>query len=344
LGINWWSNCNRFAHQYADFDIQLPASMADTEENNRDKPMWMRNQRNSWHGVDFMFHTNRDLKDYVREYYRTLSAVDDSVGRILAYLNKADLTEKTIIIFTSDNGFQIGDHGLIDKRTAYEASVRVPMLVYAPGLVPTHEVLKPLVRSLDIAPTILDVAHVAAPSQFEGKSFLPLASGAVKPENWKSPDFVYEYYWEWAFPQTPTTFAFERDGLKYIQYYGIWDIEELYDLNTDPGEMHNLVDDAAYLTRKVELRNALFKELANRDGKHVIPYTGRLSGGAVLRSINTGIKTADFPAKWLREPNAPDRMNGLWPDSPAVKKADDEHRAAYPGRLNWPENQRAPTN
>src|SRR5689334_9330480 len=197
----------RYELQYADLDIKLPASMANTEENNRGKPMWVRNQRNSWHGADFLYHTNQSLKDYVREYYRTLSPVDESLGRILSYLRKNKLENNTLIVFYSDNGFLFGDHGLIDKRNAYEPSVRVPMVAYAPGLLPKGAVNPVRVRNLDLAPTFLDIAQVAAPAQFEGKSVLPVATGKVAPAAWNEDDFVYEYYWEWTFPQTPTTFA-----------------------------------------------------------------------------------------------------------------------------------------
>lgn len=294
----------RYRHQYDGLDIQLPASMADTEENYRGKPMWVRNQRNSWHGVEFMFHSGRDLKDYVRDYYRTLTPVDDSLGRILGYLRRNGLAENTTVIFYSDNGFILGEHGLIDKRNAYQPSVRVPLVVYAPGLIPAGQVVKPRVLNLDIAPTILDMARIPAPPQFEGSSFLPLATGAVPAAAWKERDFIYEYYWEWNFPQSPTTFAIVRDGFKYIQYHGIWDLDELYDLNQDPGEMRNLADDPRYAARKKELRAGLFTQLANDKGDHVIPYSNRTSTGNVLRN-RAGSKGAEFPAQWLRKAQWP---------------------------------------
>jgi arylsulfatase A-like enzyme len=310
----------RYATQYAKLDIKLPASMADTEENNRGKPMWVRNQRNSWHGADFPYHTDQSLTEYVRQYYRTLSPVDDSVGRILAYLRKNGLENNTLVVFYSDNGFLFGDHGLIDKRNAYEPSVRVPMVAYAPGLLPKGVVNPARVRNLDLAPTFLDVAHVAAPPQFEGKSVLPLASGKVAPGAWKEDDFVYEYYWEWTFPQTPTTFAIERGRLKYIQYHGVWDLEELYDLERDPGEMRNLIDDPAYLQAKIDLRRRLYASLGNRDGKHVVPYTERTSAGLVYRN-KEGAEAAPYPPEWLKAPNDVNRMIGLYPDSPEKLEA-----------------------
>jgi arylsulfatase A-like enzyme len=310
----------RYAKQYADLDIKLPASMANTEENNRGKPMWVRNQRNSWHGADFLYHTNQSLKDYVREYYRTLSPVDESLGRILSYLRKNELENNTLIVFYSDNGFLFGDHGLIDKRNAYEPSVRVPMVAYAPGLLPKGVVNPVRVRNLDLAPTFLDAAQVAAPAQFEGKSVLPVASGKVAPSAWKEDDFVYEYYWEWTFPQTPTTFAIESGRLKYIQYHGVWDIEELYDVEHDPDEMNNLIDDPRFVQTKLDLRHKLFAALASNKGQHVVPYTERRSEGAVYRDRN-GTGAAPFPPQWLKAPNEPNRMLGIFPDTPEKLEA-----------------------
>lgn len=291
----------RYAHQYEDFNIQLPASMADTPENNAGKPLWVQNQRNSWHGADFPYHTNRPLTEQVRAYYQTLSPVDDSVGRILAYLRRHHLDKNTMIVFTSDNGFLIGDHGLIDKRNAYEPSVRVPMITYAPGLVPKGITSPALIRNLDLAPTFLDLAHVEKPKQMEGTSWLQVATGKMPAADYRPSDFVYEYYWEWPFPQTPTTFAIVRDRLKYIQYHGVWDTEELYDLQTDPNEMHNLIADPAWQKRLTVLRHALFTELTNTRGSHFVPYMERTGPGRVYRDVD-GDHAADFPERWYVKP------------------------------------------
>ncbi|MXP27099.1 sulfatase-like hydrolase/transferase [Altererythrobacter indicus] len=316
--------------EYADLDVTLPASAANTPENNAGKPLWVQNQRNSWHGIDFPYHTDEDFHDYVRRYFETLSSVDDSVGRILTYLHKNDLDKNTMVVFYSDNGYLFGDHGLIDKRNAYEPSVRVPMLVYAPGHVPANKTVDAVVRNLDLAPTFLDVAGVAEPSQMEGTSFLPLVTGQESATQWKSGDFVYEYYWEWSFPQTPTTFAIERDRVKYIQYHGVWDIEELYDLKKDPNEMHNLINDPAYLDNKIALRQALYEQLANSKGQHDIPYGERNSEGLVWRKKG-GPRAADFPDRWYVEPDLPTKFNGYFPDSEAKLKADEEGKPYFPG-------------
>lgn len=306
----------RHRDQYADLKIELPASSANTEENYRGKPMWVRNQRNSWHGVDFPYHSDQDLREYIREYYRTLSAVDDSLGRILGWLRAAKLEENTVVIFSSDNGFLFGDHGLIDKRNAYEPSVRVPLLVYAPGRVPQGVTNTARVRNLDFAPTVLDFAGVAAPPQFEGRSYRDLVTGRVSAGEWAAPDFIYSYYWEWTFPHTPTTFAVVNGSTKYIQYHGIWDTEELYDLASDPDEMNNLISDPAWRARKIELRDRLYAGLSRKDGTHVVPYTQRTAEGIVWRNRDAnGATAAPFPDGWVKEPNRPDKLMGAFPET-----------------------------
>ena len=304
----------RYAHQYDNFQFKLPASAANTPENYKGKPRWVYDQRNTWHGIDFYYNSDMPMTEYLKYYYATLSAVDDSVGRIMQYLKKAGLEKDTLVVFTSDNGFQVGEHGLIDKRNAYEPSVKVPLVMYEPGTVPAGVVNTGAIRNLDFAPTFLDLAGAQKPAQFEGKSAWPLITGKVAAKDWQAPDFTYEYYWEWTFPQTPGTFAIQRGNLKYIQYYGVYDIDELYDVAADPGEMKNLADDPKYLEAKIELRKALYDQLANSQGKHVIPYTQRQSIGAVRRNRN-GTGAAPFPDEWLVEPNREDRLDPIVNDS-----------------------------
>jgi arylsulfatase A-like enzyme len=225
----------RHRNQYADVEIPVPASQADTAENYRGKPMWVKNQRNSWHGVDFPYHSELDVQEYKRLYHQTLTAVDDSIGRISNWLEENGLADNTVVMLMGDNGFMFGEHGLIDKRNAYEESMRVPLLAYIPGLDKPGRVVEEMAANIDIGPTMLDIAGVEQmPEQFEGQSLLPLALGK-KPENWRE-ELLYEYYWEFNYPMTPTTFALRTGDFKLIQYHGIWDIEELYDMRKDPGE------------------------------------------------------------------------------------------------------------
>ena len=113
----------RHRHLYADVDVPEPVTQADTEANYAGKPMWVKNQRNSWHGVDFPYHSTINVQDYLHLYHETLLAVDDSIGRVMAQLRDMGIDKETLVIYMGDNGFMFGEHGLIDKRVAYETYI-----------------------------------------------------------------------------------------------------------------------------------------------------------------------------------------------------------------------------
>src|SRR5690606_25589699 len=134
---------------------------------------------------------------------------------------------------------------LIDKRHAYEESIRVPMLAWAPGWIQPGSRVDDLVRNIDIAPTLLELAGTESNIEMDGSSALEILRNASPPVEGEAPvpegrEFLYEYYWEHAFPHTPTTFALRNEQYKFIYYHGIWDTEELYDMQNDPEEKYNL--------------------------------------------------------------------------------------------------------
>src|SRR5690606_29919674 len=133
-----------------------------------------------------------------------LQGVDESIGTVLDFLEANGLAEETLVIYMGDNGFSFGEHGLIDKRHAYEEAMRVPLLAWCPGLIKPDTKINQMVLNIDIAPTILGLAGIMIPNQMQGESWLSLLSGKEIP--WRDRVF-YEYYWENAFPQTPTQFA-----------------------------------------------------------------------------------------------------------------------------------------
>jgi arylsulfatase A-like enzyme len=300
----------RHASQYAGAEIRLgePGSSLDA-----DVPMWVQNQRNSWHGQDFPYHSELPLAEFKRQYHRTLSAVDESLGRLRKWLADAGLADDTVVVLMGDNGFMFGEHGLIDKRNAYEESIRVPLLAVAPGRFPAGHVVTEMVANIDIAPTILDLAGQAVPEHYDGESFAQIASGK-EDADWRDV-LGYEYYWEFNYPQTPTVFALIGERYKYIQYHGVWDTEELFDLSTDPRETRNLIEDPALLNVKVEMRKRLYAMLADRTGGHSIPYSEKFNQGAVFRHADRS-RAAEFPDKWLREAEAEDRWEHIIRDSP----------------------------
>lgn len=235
--------------------------------NLRDIPEWVRKQRYSWHGVDYMYDGTIAFADFYRRYCETLRSVDESIGSVMAWLEQNGLAENTLVIYMGDNGFLFGEHGLIDKRNAYEASMRVPMLAWAPGLIAPETQVHEMVMNVDIAPTILDLSGLAKPAQMQGYSFLPLLAGE-QVEGWRDKVY-YEYYWEWSFPQTPTVFAVRTDRYKYIFNHGLWDANELYDLNNDPHEMNNLIRDPDSQPIAGQLKQALWNWLEETGGMQI---------------------------------------------------------------------------
>jgi len=202
-------------------------------------PEWVANQRVSWHGVDYMYNSNSDLNTMVQDYCETLLGVDESIGSVMDYLRKEGIDESTLVIYMGDNGFSWGEHGLIDKRHFYEESVKVPFLVHCPELVDGGTVITKMVQNVDIAPTCLEMAGLQKPAEMPGFSIAQLLKGDES--GWRDRIF-YEYFWEWEFPMTPTTFGVRTDKYKYIRYQGIWDRNEFYDIQNDPEEMYNLID------------------------------------------------------------------------------------------------------
>jgi N-acetylglucosamine-6-sulfatase len=252
----------RHAGRYRDVPIPAPASMANTERNYRDKPRWVHEQRFSWHGVDYLYHGQTDFDSFYRRYAETLLALDENVGRVLDFLEQSGLAKDTLVIYMGDNGFLLGEHGLIDKRNAYEESIRVPMVAWAPGFIQPGGTIDALVRNIDLAPTVLELAGVSPGVTMDGESFLPLLRGErPAPAAAGGREFLYEYYWEHAFPHTPTTFALRGDRYKYIYYHGVWDTNELYDLQEDPQERHNLIGVPALRAIAEAMRTRLFDRL-----------------------------------------------------------------------------------
>lgn len=283
----------RHQGRYAKQPVRPPASQDPAAAVGR--PMWVTNQRNSWHGVDYPYHSQLDVAEYYRRYAETLLAVDDSVGRVLDALRQQGLLDNTLVVYMGDNGFAFGEQGLIDKRTAYETSMRVPMVARAPGLLSAGSVIEAVVANIDVAPTILDVAGLEPPAGLDGGSIVPLAGNAAAP--WRE-ELLYEYYWERNFPQTPTIHALRGNRYKYIRPHGIWDLEELYDLSTDPQELRNLAIDPAHAQTLRQMSAGLF-EILRETGGMTIPLYPDIGGSSNLRN-RAGAPPAVFPDVLMR--------------------------------------------
>ena len=260
--------------RYEKAKVKRPETMANTERNYQTQPHWVRQRRYSIHGIDHMETGQYDndpvpsFDDLYRRYCETVHGLDENLGRVLKYLDDTGLSDSTLVIYMGDNGFALGEHGFYDKRDAFEESIRVPMLAYAPGLIAPGAKIKQMVQNIDIAPTVLAAAGLKTPesANMDGQSFLPLLRG----EQVRGRDHIlYEYYWEWNFPATPTVFAIRTERYKYIFYHGLWDHDGFYDLQTDPLERHNLINVPAYGDRIATIKKQLFDELEAADALNI---------------------------------------------------------------------------
>jgi N-acetylglucosamine-6-sulfatase len=236
----------RHSGLYADAPIPYPRSMANTEENYRGRPEWVRRARGSALGVEGMHNGLMTFDEFYRSYCRTLMALDESVGQVMSVLEEKGMLNDTLIVYMSDNGQLCGEHGLIDKRAMYEPSMRIPMIGHCPDLFDGNQRVARMVLNLDVAPTLFDAAGVPAPPSLHGRSLLPLLQSRAA--EWRT-DFLYEYFWERGFPQVPTVLGLRTETESYMQYHGVWDLEELYEIDKDPDQMNNLLGEVRITTQ-----------------------------------------------------------------------------------------------
>ncbi len=248
----------KYADAFDHVEVNYPHSSFELGE----KPEWITQRLSTWHGIygplfdwrkDFPDDSARGVVDFarmVRAYWGTILSVDDSVGRLLDFLTESGDLDNTMIIFLGDNGLLEGEHGMVDKRTAHEASIRVPMLIRYPrwtkGTGPLR--VPQQVLTTDVAPTILDAAGAQPMEGIHGRSIQPLVSKA--PPAWRT-EWLYHYNYEKQFPYTPNVRAVRGDRFKYIRYPhgdGSPDrhMAELYDLQADPAERQNLIANPAF--------------------------------------------------------------------------------------------------
>lgn len=272
----------RFAHLYDDVEIPLPATFDDDYKTRRvaGEAEDMRfdvsiagDYKDLPAGLDAAAKKRWLYQRFVKDYYGAIAAVDENLGKVLGYLDSNSLTDQTLIIYTSDNGFFVGDHGWYDKRFMYEPSLRVPLLVRAPGA-RRAQVTAAMAMNIDIAPTVLDYSGVAAPGTMQGRSLRPILEGTA-PRDWRQ-SVYYSYYensWQLAEKgldaRADPSFQFftpHRIGPhrgvrtathKLIHYYAEGDVWELFDLKADPNELRNLYGQAAAASVSSDLKREL---------------------------------------------------------------------------------------
>jgi len=192
---------------------------------------------------------------YIKDYLRCVASIDDNVGRLLDYLDKSGLANNTIVIYTSDQGFFLGDHGWFDKRFMYEQSLRMPLLVRYPKEIKAGLVNEDIVLNLDFAPTFMDFAGIETPADIQGQSIRKLLQG-TKPADWRT-SMYYHYYEYPAVHMVKRHYGVRTQRYKLIRFYYDIDEWELYDLQKDPDELKNVYDDPAYADVVKELKAEL---------------------------------------------------------------------------------------
>ncbi len=191
---------------------------------------------------------------YIKDYLRCVASVDDNLGRVLKYLDETGLAADTVVVYSSDQGFYLGDHGWYDKRWMYEESLRMPLIVRWPGAIKPATVNTDLVQNLDFAETFLDLAGVEVPADMQGRSIVPLLRGQTPPDWRKS---IYYHYYEYpAVHMVAKHYGVRTDRYKLIHYYerNEW---ELFDLEKDPDELCSVYADPAYAPQVNELKREL---------------------------------------------------------------------------------------
>jgi arylsulfatase A-like enzyme len=199
---------------------------------------------------------------YIKDYLRTIKSVDDGVGEVLDYLDESGLAENTIVIYTSDQGFYLGEHGWFDKRFMYEESFRTPILMRYPKEIDPGTVVNELIQNLDFAPTFLDYAGVEIPAEMQGESFRKIVSG--EKSEWR--DAIYYTYYEYpSVHMVKRHYGVRTDRYKLMHFYYDIDEWEMYDLEKDPREMKNIYDDPDYSEVK-ELMHSRLVEMRDKYG------------------------------------------------------------------------------
>lgn len=241
-------------------------------------------------------HTSRTYQEFVKRYLRCVKGVDDNVKRIMDYLEAEGLLENTVVIYTGDQGFMLGEHDYVDKRWMYEESMRMPLLIQYPKKIKAGQRNGALINNTDFAPTMLELAGGKVPSYMQGKSFKPILETGQEPENWR--DATYYRYWMHMAHRhaNPAHFGIRTKEYKLIFYYGKYWVDtdnpkaewnknswgndftrhtpvawEFYDMNKDPKEMNNAYNDPAYASiikdMKAKLK-ATRAELNEEDTKY----------------------------------------------------------------------------
>jgi len=284
-----WEFDDKHAHLYKDIDIPEPDNLFDdyknrseaikrtTEKIGMEETLWLHEtQGDQFEGVGEKLENlpprerkKKAYQYYIKAYLRCVASIDDNIGRVLDYLDRSGLAENTIVAYTSDQGFFLGEHGLFDKRFMYEESLRIPLVVRYPREIKARSVNEDITTNLDFAETFLDYAGVPIPKDMQGRSLRPLLNGTA-PADWPT-SMYYRYWMHLPHFRVAAHFGVRTKRYKLIYFYGRgmgaagavnkrtppeW---ELFDLKKDPREMNNVYDDPGYADTVKELKTELIR-------------------------------------------------------------------------------------
>lgn len=264
----------KYKHSFDGVDIKYP----DTAFQLETQPKWIKERLPTWHGIygplfewrkkfpDDRPEAVADFANMIRAYWGTILSVDDSVGRLVDWLEQSRQLDNTIIVFMGDNGLLNGEHGMVDKRTMHEPSIRIPLVVRYPGLTGANNPrrITQMVLTEDMAPSLLELCGAAVPARLHGRSWKKLVQAGDP--TWRK-SFLYHYNYEKQFPYTPNIRGVRTDDFKYSHYPhgdGMPDrhLAELYDLKNDPEERRNLAADPKYAGKLKEMQAELNRVMA----------------------------------------------------------------------------------
>jgi arylsulfatase A-like enzyme len=254
-----------------DLKLRAPAGLTPEQEATFTKAYEEENKQFAEAKLEGKAKTQWQYQRFVKDYLRCVDAVDENVGRMLDYLDASGLAKNTVVVYTSDQGWYLGEHGWYDKRWMYEESFRTPLLIRWPGQTKPGSVSEKMVMNLDFAQTFLDIAGVKVPSEMQGVSFKPILEGQA-PADWRKS--VYYHYYE--FPQPHHVhphYGVRTERYKLIHFYTI-DAWELFDLEKDPREMKSVYKDPAYAPVVADMKKELKRlmEQYKDDGTSVVKF------------------------------------------------------------------------
>jgi arylsulfatase A-like enzyme len=216
---------------------------------------------------------------YMQDYLACISSVDDNVGRVLDYLEESGLAENTIVVYTSDQGFYLGEHGWFDKRFVYDESFKTPLIVRWPGVIEPGRRNDEMVQNLDFAPTFLEAAGIEIPADMQGESLMPILKNEM--QDWQREEVYYHYYEYPAVHMVKRHYAIVTKAYKLVHFYYDVDEWELYDRKKDPMEMNNVYDDPAYaevidnLKERLTALRIKYKDSPELDQQYIEKYRER---------------------------------------------------------------------